>query len=100
MLSRDLEVQNVKVDVIRFLSKVQFQADENAQALEDRRRAEAARSTMVFQKSETPGEAGSSGDDTPAQAAPFVRPGKKVGRNEPCPCGSGKKYKACHGQLS
>ena len=50
---------NVKVDVIRFLSKVQFQADENAQALEDRRRAEAARSTMVFQKSETPGEAGS-----------------------------------------
>jgi preprotein translocase subunit SecA len=30
----------------------------------------------------------------------FVRPEKKVGRNEPCPCGSGKKYKHCHGQLS
>ena len=32
-------------------------------------------------------------------AAPFVRPGRKVGRNEPCPCGSGKKYKQCHGRL-
>ena len=31
---------------------------------------------------------------------PFVRGGKKVGRNDPCPCGSGKKYKQCHGQLS
>ena len=38
----------------------------------------------------------------PAQPAttPFVRDGRKVGRNEPCPCGSGKKYKQCHGKLS
>ncbi len=35
-----------------------------------------------------------------APAAPFVREGRKVGRNEPCPCGSGKKYKHCHGRLS
>jgi len=33
-------------------------------------------------------------------AEPFVREGRKVGRNEPCPCGSGKKYKQCHGKLS
>jgi len=32
--------------------------------------------------------------------APQVREGRKVGRNEPCPCGSGKKYKHCHGQLA
>ena len=32
-------------------------------------------------------------------AQPFVRSGRKVGRNEPCPCGSGKKYKHCHGRL-
>jgi preprotein translocase subunit SecA len=32
-------------------------------------------------------------------AAPFVRPMPKVGRNEPCPCGSGRKYKHCHGAL-
>ena len=31
---------------------------------------------------------------------PFIRPGDKVGRNDPCPCGSGKKYKQCHGKLS
>ncbi|MGB5611463.1 MAG: SEC-C metal-binding domain-containing protein, partial [Sedimenticolaceae bacterium] len=31
---------------------------------------------------------------------PFVRPDRKVGRNDPCPCGSGKKYKHCHGRLS
>jgi preprotein translocase subunit SecA len=31
---------------------------------------------------------------------PFVRDGRKVGRNEPCPCGSGKKFKHCHGKLS
>jgi preprotein translocase subunit SecA len=35
----------------------------------------------------------------PAPAAPFVRPMPKVGRNEPCPCGSGKKFKHCHGAL-
>lgn len=39
-------------------------------------------------------------DDAPAvPQTPFVR-GDKVGRNDPCPCGSGKKYKHCHGQLS
>jgi len=31
---------------------------------------------------------------------PFKRPGRKVGRNEPCPCGSGKKYKQCHGRVA
>jgi preprotein translocase subunit SecA len=36
----------------------------------------------------------------PEAAAPFVRGERKVGRNEPCPCGSGKKYKHCHGALS
>jgi len=34
------------------------------------------------------------------RAQPFVRPGQKVGRNDPCPCGSGRKYKVCHGRLS
>ena len=39
---------------------------------------------------------------TQADAAPvtFVRDEQKVGRNDPCPCGSGKKYKHCHGQLT
>ena len=33
-------------------------------------------------------------------AQPFVRQTRKIGRNEPCPCGSGRKYKQCHGRLS
>jgi preprotein translocase subunit SecA len=35
-----------------------------------------------------------------AAQPPLTRDGRKVGRNEPCPCGSGKKYKHCHGQLA
>jgi preprotein translocase subunit SecA len=38
--------------------------------------------------------------DAPDKAQPFVRGAEKVGRNDPCPCGSGKKYKHCHGRLS
>jgi preprotein translocase subunit SecA len=38
--------------------------------------------------------------DQPAEHQPFTREGRKIGRNEPCPCGSGKKYKQCHGRLS
>ena len=34
------------------------------------------------------------------EQAPFVREGVKVGRNDPCPCGSGKKYKHCHGRFA
>ena len=34
-----------------------------------------------------------------AERKPFIREGRKVGRNEPCPCGSGKKYKQCHGRI-
>ena len=41
-------------------------------------------------------DAGSTGEEH----KPFVREGLKVGRNDPCPCGSGKKYKQCHGKLS
>jgi len=37
---------------------------------------------------------------TDEEHKPFVRDAQKVGRNDPCPCGSGKKYKQCHGKLS
>jgi len=43
-----------------------------------------------------------SAGDPPAgeEHKPFVRDEQKIGRNDPCPCGSGKKYKQCHGKLS
>jgi preprotein translocase subunit SecA len=47
-------------------------------------------------------ESGQDGSAQQPQGTPdtFVREGRKVGRNEPCPCGSGKKYKQCHGKVS
>jgi len=42
---------------------------------------------------------GDDGDVAVATAPPFTRVGEKVGRNDPCPCGSGKKYKHCHGKF-
>jgi preprotein translocase subunit SecA len=39
------------------------------------------------------------GPEGEEEHSPFVRDGRKVGRNEPCPCGSGKKFKQCHGKL-
>jgi preprotein translocase subunit SecA len=39
-------------------------------------------------------------NETPAKGQTPIQTGPKVGRNDPCPCGSGKKYKQCHGQLT
>ena len=72
------------------------------QVLEQRRREEEARAQLNYQKAETSGmtgEAAPQDADDPSNT-PFVRRERKVGRNEPCPCGSGKKYKSCHGKLS
>ncbi len=59
---------------------------------------------MKYQHAEANAMGGESTADAAAgdesQHTPFTRQGRKVGRNEPCPCGSGKKYKQCHGKLS
>ena len=98
-LFQDL-LQNIKFDVVRMLSRMQIENPEEIEAQERLRRAEAAQK-MNFQHSQA--SAGSDqGVPQPkgaAKAETFVREERKVGRNEPCPCGSGKKYKQCHGQL-
>ena len=78
-----------------------MESSENVEELDRRRREAEARHQLNFQKAEA-----TSATASPAEAAqsavpqtPFVRCEKKVGRNEPCPCGSGKKYKSCHGKL-
>ena len=98
-LFQDL-LQNIKFDVVRMLSRMQIENPEEIEAQERLRRAEAAQK-MNFRHSQA--SAGSD-QDVPqpkgaAKAETFVREERKVGRNEPCPCGSGKKYKQCHGQL-
>ncbi|MEX0623253.1 MAG: preprotein translocase subunit SecA [Saccharospirillum sp.] len=98
-------LEQVKADTIRILSHVQVRTPDEA-AEEERKRRAAAMARMNFEHSQaTPledaakAEAGAGSESPAPQAAP-VRQGPKVGRNEPCPCGSGKKYKQCHGKLN
>lgn len=93
-------LNNLKFEVIKFLSHVQIQRPDEAERIEQQRRDEAAREQLAFEHSDASAlrEPAASADEDPG-AAPFVREERKVGRNEPCPCGSGKKYKSCHGKL-
>jgi|TARA_Y100000310_G_C20695465_1_gene825398 preprotein translocase subunit SecA len=90
---------NIKFEVITFLSKVQFSPAEDVEEIERRRRSEEAKKRMQFQKESVADAQGEAQAQAQAQV-PFVRRERKVGRNEPCPCGSGKKYKVCHGKLA
>ena len=56
-------------------------------------------SAMTLEAETAGAPPGGAPDPAEVAAQPFVRSGRKVGRNEPCPCGSGKKYKHCHGRL-
>ena len=84
-------LETLKTDVIGILAKVQVRAESDVEAVEEQRRqqAEAESSLMNFQHTGI--------EDL---EAPKVTEVPKVGRNEPCPCGSGKKYKNCHGKLA
>ncbi|WP_438862315.1 preprotein translocase subunit SecA [Neptunicella sp.] len=85
-------LENLKIDVVTILSKVQVRAESDVEAVEEQRR-----------KADVPKqyEHQSPADEAATQPqGPVVREGAKVGRNDPCPCGSGKKYKQCHGKLS
>ena len=97
-------LDNMKFEVVRFLSRVQIQNEEEIDQAEEQRRQAEEKTTMQMQHAEA--SALHEGTETPdaevpeEKHEPFKREGKKVGRNEPCPCGSGKKYKQCHGALS
>jgi len=95
-------------EVVKFLSLVKLTQDESADAIEQQRLQELQKqqttqvhretSAMAPQEGEQP-----AGQQAPAQQqpqTPYQREGQKVGRNDPCPCGSGKKYKQCHGKLN
>jgi len=95
-------LDNLKSEVVRFLAHVQIRREDELERLEQQRREEEARTRMQFQHADVsaltaepePAEMGE-----PAAPLPFVRDEPKVGRNELCHCGSGKKYKHCHGKL-
>ncbi len=95
-------LESLKHEVVMILSKVQVQRQEDVEEVEAQRRAAAA-AEMNFQHAQAQAMEGATADGEEQVAedhTPFVRDGRKIGRNENCPCGSGKKYKRCHGQLS
>ena len=95
-------IERFKREIVGILCKVNIRAQEDVEAVEAQRR----RTTpMDFRHDETSALESDRAQDAPPEpgekgAQPFVRSGRKIGRNEPCPCGSGKKYKQCHGRVS
>ncbi len=98
-------LKDIQVEVIKFLSLVRIKKEEEVDSIEKQRQAEAAKvvSQSIHQNPEAAALAADPEQAAPpppaAQKAPVMRSTPKVGRNDPCPCGSGQKYKACHGKL-
>jgi len=100
-------LEDVKREVTHVLMRVRIQSQEEVEQVEERRRAAPP---MQFQHAQAQGmgEVEVENDavlafdpaDTAMSQQTFTREGAKVGRNDPCPCGSGKKYKQCHGRLA
>ena len=93
-------LENVKLETIRFLCRVELRSREEVEELERQQREAQQRQELQMKHEEVSAIGGASEEPVPTPAQPFVRSGKKVGRNDPCPCGSSKKFKQCHGKLS
>ena len=98
-------LNNIKIETVRFLSHIQVTSEEDMQKLEEQRRREQegreyqhAATENLTQEGSAKGANEAAGKPAQPQQ-PLQRQGPKVGRNDPCPCGSGKKYKQCHGKI-
>lgn len=95
-------LDKVNYEVISILSKFEVQAEQDVVRMETQRREALAAKKMEFEHAEMNTVFEPDGEvlsEEAVESAPFVRGDRKVGRNEPCPCGSGKKFKQCHGQF-
>ena len=104
-------LEHAKHEVVGILAKVQVQSEDQVTDMENRQRQRGQEGRQFLHPdSEEPTSPEPSGpgqgvdtrtadDHTGRAVQPFVRDTPKVGRNDPCPCGSGKKYKQCHGKL-
>ncbi|MBK7593597.1 MAG: preprotein translocase subunit SecA [Betaproteobacteria bacterium] len=90
-------LDRIKQDVVKVVLTVQVRSEQDVQAVEEA----PAVSNVRYQHADYDEALGAAADADapPPPPAPFVRGGEKVGRNDPCPCGSGKKYKQCHGRI-
>jgi len=91
-------LDQVKHDTISMLSRIRIQSEQDIARMEEQRRAE---QSMEFNHPESIDSINSDKQDSLDKkgSLPFVRKDKKIGRNDPCPCNSGKKFKQCHGRL-
>ncbi|HEV7776774.1 MAG TPA: preprotein translocase subunit SecA [Luteibacter sp.] len=94
-------LERIKAEIVQMLARIRIRSDEEVAMMEAEQQRMAESQRLHFQHA----EAGAMGADPEALAAAAAAPAvldqhPKVGRNDPCPCGSGKKYKQCHGRLS
>ncbi|MDH5423657.1 MAG: preprotein translocase subunit SecA [Gammaproteobacteria bacterium] len=90
-------LDQIKQEVISVLSKVQIQTESEVSELEKSQQHDA---NMVFAHDQMAGVVNESEQEVEEKSQPFVRDTQKLGRNDPCWCGSGKKFKQCHGKLN
>ncbi len=102
-------LDRIKAEVVQMLARIRIRSEEEVAAMEaeQQRLAERMQKQMLATGGGAPPEsfggnsaAGVGGDVTVTAPRTVQHDGPKVGRNDPCPCGSGKKYKHCHGQLA
>ncbi len=86
-------LDSIKLEVIKILLSIQVRTEQDVAPVE----VAPALGNVQYHHADYEEALAAS---TETEVAPFVRAGEKVGRNDPCPCGSGKKYKQCHGKLS
>jgi preprotein translocase subunit SecA len=94
-------LQRIKREVIALLSRVRVQTEEEVESLEQQQRQ--TRNMHYLHPDVRQAEGNKEGEkegDVAVAQRPVVRRQRKIGRNEACPCGSGKKYKHCHGKLT
>jgi preprotein translocase subunit SecA len=89
-------LERIKREVTQIVLTVQIRGEEDVEVVE----TTAPQPVNVQYHHADYDEALAGGEKTEKHSQPFVRGGGKVGRNDPCPCGSGKKYKHCHGKLN
>ena len=99
-------LEEIKAEVTKTLLAVQIRSEQQVEAVTETQHAPTnvqyhhAAFEEALGEEEHNGDSGAETADQLQKAQPFVRQGGKIGRNDPCPCGSGKKYKQCHGKLS
>jgi len=89
-------LQLVRSEVTKLLMTVQIRTEEQLEETEPTPAVE----NVQYHHADYDEALGTAQSDDGSGAQPVVNTGPKVGRNDPCPCGSGKKYKHCHGKLS